>query len=146
METHPRHGCHKASSRCSFSDPLSGVSEVSDLILVIYFSSASVPTHCLPLLCKPSLHQPDGLKCADYPPPNKLQFPISCRVLDRYSKNMLWTERFTEQEDMSNISFWHQFYVASVFRRGGGGCGAGVTSLKPLCLYICLPYRESCWK
>lgn len=76
METHPRPGCRNASSRCSFSDPLSGVSEVSDLILVIHVSSASVPMHCLPLLCKPALHQPDGLKCAlttPRPVPNKLQ-------------------------------------------------------------------------
>lgn len=39
--------------------------------------------HCLPFLHKPSLHQPDGLKCTLTP-----TFPVSCRAHGRYSTSV----------------------------------------------------------
>lgn len=90
-----------------------------------------IPVHCLPLSHKLSLHQPDGLKCVLTP-----TSAVSYRALAKCSINMFWTERFTEQEELSDITSWHQYCVASVFGRGWGACGAGVTSLKPFCMYI----------
>lgn len=87
--------------------------------------------HCLPWLHKLSLHQPDGLKCV-----LTSTSVVSYRAFGKCSLNMFWIERFTEQEELSDITSWHQYCVASVFGRGWGARGAGVTSLKPFCTYI----------